>query len=86
MKYKHFHHPEQIAYCPVGDNDECEPRLMEEINGIRITKQTDNDDQLLIDIFAWCNENGIFAISNLIYFDNQEEKIDFFLRWGGLIA
>lgn len=80
MKYKKFHHPESMQPVEI-DKDVWEMYLREEINGIQFIKETDADDDKLVEIFEWCHNNGMWAISDLVYFDNKEQEIEFFLKW-----
>ena len=63
------------------DEDVWEMYLREEINGVQFIKETDADDDKLVEIFEWCHNNGMWAISDLVYFDNKEQEIEFFLIW-----
>lgn len=44
-------------------------------------KEKDNDDALLGQIIDYESKRGIWAISNLVYFDNEKEVTLFLLRW-----
>ena len=76
MKYSRFYYP-QTSYHTYDD----ETILMNERTGLRFTKEADADDNKLKEIIQWCDDNGIWALSNLVYFDNKEQEIEFFLIW-----
>lgn len=47
--------------------------------GIRCTKETDQDDEYLKQIIIHYRDRGVWAISNLIYFDSDKERTLFYL-------
>lgn len=80
MKYRKFHHPSSMQPIEI-DEDVWEMQLQEEINGIQFIKETHKYDDKLKEIFEWCHNNGFWAISDLVYFVNKEEEIEFLLMW-----
>jgi hypothetical protein len=79
MKYRKFFHPSHIAYEQV-EEDVYEERECREIIGIEILSITREERE---NIDNYCNENHIYHISNLIYFDNIYDRIQFLLHFGG---
>ena len=49
--------------------------------GLNFTVETDSDIQLLNEMKDWCSDQGIWMISDLVYLDSFEERVEFILRW-----
>ena len=81
MKFRLFNHEPSIGYCQV-EEDVYEEREIPEIIGIQLIYEKTLDDRDKIKkIQDYCVFNGIWHISDLIYFDNEEDRIQFILTW-----
>lgn len=87
MRYRKFFHPSRELVTHSG-NGTYEFIDTDDVRGVCLIKEYDADNELLEDIFEWCNDQDerIWAISDLVYFDNKEIEINFFLRWAGILT
>jgi hypothetical protein len=77
MKFKQFYHEESIGYCQV-EEDVYEERVIPEIRGIQILSITPEEREK---IEEYCDEMGLWHIAELVYFDTEEDRIQFLLTW-----
>lgn len=81
MKFRLFNHEPSIGYCQV-EEDVYEERELPAIIGIQLIYEKTLDDRDKIKkIQDYCVFNGIWHISDLVYFENEEDRIQFILTW-----
>lgn len=81
MKFRLFNHEPSIGYCQV-EEDVYEEREIPAIIGIQLIYEKTLDDRDKIKkIQDYCVFNGIWHISDLVYFENEEDRIQFILTW-----
>lgn len=76
-KFRLFYHEESIGYFQV-EEDVYEERVIPEIRGIQFADVTIEEKKQISD---YCNSAGLWHISDLVYFDNEEDRIQFLLTW-----
>jgi hypothetical protein len=79
MKFKLFYHSESIGYLQV-EEDVYEERIVPEIIGLEINNTVSIEEKQKIS--EYCNSMGLWHIANLVYFDSEEDRIQFLLTWG----
>ena len=81
MKFRLFNHEPSIGYCQV-EEDVYEEREIPAFIGIQLIYEKTLDDRDKIKkIQDYCVFNGIWHISDLVYFENEEDRIQFILTW-----
>lgn len=63
------------------DNHFCDWGVSPPMYVIHCEKQYDEDDEKLREIITQSQEEGLWALSNLVYFDTEEEANMFILKW-----
>jgi hypothetical protein len=80
MKYRISHYPSSEQPFQV-EEDQWEMQWEPEFWVVTMTKERDSDDQLMKDIINYYNDNGVWAISNMVYFYKESDLTFFRLRW-----
>lgn len=80
MKYRISHHPGSYQSFQY-DEDQWEDVYESEFWLVSMTKECDSDDELMREIIDYYTNRGIWAISNMVYFDKESDLTFFQLRW-----
>jgi hypothetical protein len=81
MKFKMFYHDKSIGYLQVEEGIYEETELPEIIGIQIINEKTLECRNKISQIEKYCDENAIWHISDLVYFDSIEERMQFILIW-----